>query len=447
MSKNIDEILRQRIAKVENEKKVLTSDANKISKEEIEIAKKELADSTEDNNKEIEDIEALEKKIMELKKQKKVMVPPPIVEEKEEIEEKKETIKKEFNSTDSVVDNPIPINEETGNSRGVEIIRDDSSNEDKKQKPKPISIDDLKINKTLNSLEKRNAFKKVFNKDKLSFFKISLLSSGYSAALSPLTYRHKSQMQASKEDPYSRNMRLYKIVYSLMDDVSTNKINNFDTFVESTSFADVETIMYGIYASTYPGSNEYNIKCPHCNHNNKIKVDNTALIKPKDTAYYYLDKQLNPLGDKEELFENSLLNSKLQYKLDRSGVIIQLENPSIKRYLDTTYKLTKLSNNKNPEDSYKTDAYALLIYITKVFIPTGNGDYIECSDPTEIIEKIILELGEDDSVQLSEIIESEANNSMVAYNLPNFNCGNCSKLIENININFYSLLFMKLMAG
>ena len=281
-------------------------------------------------------------------------------------------------------------------------------------------------------------------------FKVAALASGYTGEMTALNYEDIARLQSSSLDPYSARMKTLRTVYNRISNFSCGHMT-FDNWRKQTADSDYNSLMYGLYAATYPGKNEFDVPCQHCSHVNKVIVDVNDMPRAEDPVIFgeQLSVLLDPNTDYKGALVNSLVGRRVQHRLPESGFIIEVTVPSIQDHLDGVQWFTQAVDRTTgmlPDDLVGSESIrAATMYINRILIPNpGNeSQFFPITDQGQRAS-IISDLSAKDSAAMDKAIIDSDKSINVAYSIPDFNCGRCGKRNSKLELDFEALLFTKL---
>ena len=279
-------------------------------------------------------------------------------------------------------------------------------------------------------------------------FKVAALQSGYCAEFRPLAFEDINRIQASSVDAHAARIKLLKVLHSKITEFSCGAIR-FQDWLKQTANGDYDTLMYGLYAATYPGVNEFDTNCQHCGAKNKVAVDVNQLVRiESDDVFGEIRKLLDPKTDYKGAIQNSMVGRAVQRRLPLSNIVVEIRNPSIQDYLDGVQWFVAAQDKQTgalPVDQAGADVIRTLnMYVSKLLVPVpGTQQYAEISSAAERAN-VIGRLKRIDGEALVKAVDEETNRLQVSYSLPAYNCASCQKRNEDLYLDFEALLFIKL---
>jgi DNA-directed RNA polymerase subunit RPC12/RpoP len=311
-----------------------------------------------------------------------------------------------------------------------------------------VSVADTSILSGAGTLALHEALQAALGADKNPSFKIAALQSGYTAELGALAFEDISRIQASAVDAHAARMKLLRTLHSRIQQFSCGNIK-FQDWLKVTAQGDYDTLMYGLYASTYPGENDFDVNCRHCGHQNKLTVDVGQLARVEsDDVYAEIRKLLDPKTDFKGAIQNSLVGRTVQRKLPQSGIIAEIRNPSIQDYLDGVQWFVNMQDKNTgmlPSEIAGAEVIrTLTMYVQRLLVPVkGGAQYLPVENQLER-SQLIGRLPRADGQALTDAVDAETKKLEVSYSLPAYNCAGCGKRNEDLFLDFEALLFIKL---
>jgi hypothetical protein len=344
---------------------------------------------------------------------------------------------------------PEPMPEPVGSAAAHEV----SERTEPSAKPKPKAEDFFvspgDVLSGAGTLLLHAALVAAVDKKKSPSFKVAALSSGYTAEMAPLNYQATTGIQASTLDAYTARLKLLQVLFERSTNFSCGPMK-FQDWLKITAQGDYDTLMYGIYAATYPGDNEFDVGCRYCGHTNKLLTDVNTLARIVDKDVYgVVMALLDPKGDFKGAVTNSLVGKETQKRLPESGIVVGVKNPSIQDHLYGIQQFQALVDKTTglpPLSQAGADAVrTLVLYSGTILVPTPeNASKYYPVTSTEGKVDLINKLSPVDGSALAAAVDSEVKRLGVNYRIPDFNCGACSKRNTELSIDFESLLFTKL---
>jgi hypothetical protein len=306
----------------------------------------------------------------------------------------------------------------------------------------PIDLNNLEVF-TTSALTRSGAIDRILKSK--STFMVTLPQSAYVAKMSSLNLEDKIRILNSVETPFENRRKLYKMVYDHIEEMSITK-PKFDQWIKMTSYHDVDTLLFGIYAQTYPGESDFDITCGKCENKVEAKIGAHLLscMKDKD-IYQHLDAVVQS-NDPARTQAASMVHNTSRVLLPDSKLIFDIITPSIADHL----MLLKAFNPKAVADI--SNIVGMMLFLKQIFIPdmaafnqNKKAAFFMTEDRNEML-RIISNLSTKDGDKLNDEINERAKKYEINYQLPKMTCASCGNEIEAINIDCESILFSSMMG-
>ena len=304
------------------------------------------------------------------------------------------------------------------------------------------------VHSSANPLETEKQLNVIRQADVSPATPVIALKSGYRASLSAMTNSEKLALRNLSGTPYDQTLKIVNLIHRKITESSVGRMD-FKQFIRNTAEDDYETLVYGIYNSTYPEAVEYRLACPHCNTTLNVKVQAKNLLQVLDVATTgeYVQKLINGVEKGEDFTKDALVNNTSRTELDKSRIIFEFRTPSLEMMLRNQQDMARLSKQ------YEADMVGLLRFISGVYVPNlanykgGAVNYTHITDMTEILS-ILNTLSSPDIHQVRKAISQRNNQYRVDYRIPTITCSEsaCRKTIEKASIDMTQLLFTGIVA-
>jgi len=272
--------------------------------------------------------------------------------------------------------------------------------------------------------------------------------SAYRASMSPMSNSEKIALRNLSGSAADQTLKLVNLIHRKISESSIGKMS-FQEFLKITAEEDYETLLYGIYASTYPNAVEYRLTCPHCGTVLNVKIEPKYLIQVLDTSTTgaYVQKLLDGYQEGRAFLKDALVNNISREELDVSRMIFEFRTPSLEHMLRNQREIARL------QSSYESELVGLMRFIKAVYVPkldnyTGGAIQYSTVSNNEGVLDILNTLSSEDIRQVRKTIASRSNTYRIDYKIPTINCSQakCSKAIEDITIDMTQLLFTGITA-
>lgn len=292
-----------------------------------------------------------------------------------------------------------------------------------------------------------------------TYYSIVCLHSGYKANMLGLCYLDKSRLNTVAEDPYSDRIRLYKIIYEKIESMTGGK-PKFEDWLKMTALADVEPLLYGIYAASYPTSQPFEVTCNNCNSTIKVNTDPESIIATfENKSYDEINNVLYNVKTHKEIKEFAPMYKEKIVPIIEKRSVVTVREPSLDDYLN----MIRFFNGKEKEFKDFDSMIERSLYVKSVLIPDiaanqrdGTKAMVKVED-TNLIVRFLSSLMTDASVKALDDVMNDLNSEYdVSFEIPKFKCNNlkkdengkitgepCGNEIGPISLNLENLLFFR----
>lgn len=206
--------------------------------------------------------------------------------------------------------------------------------------------------------------------------------------------------------------------------------------LDIVSYYDKDTLYYGLYAGSYPEESEFQRVCNRCGQQFFMNIrTRDLLLNPED-----FDADENDIKDNVttlmRLVEKSKLG-KIYKKVHSNGMIIYVKHPSIKSYLETLQSLTDETIRLYPR------LIDLAYSIDKIAIHVKANEFMEFTDPNEIIEIISKFKDTAAKYEIYDMISDVRPNTLPTYGLKECKCPHCQADNPSQTYEMEDMIFMQ----
>ena len=278
-------------------------------------------------------------------------------------------------------------------------------------------------------------------------YNVVALQSGYEAKLSALTMVDKASIRNSTDTPHAVRRKLYEIVYNHIEGMSVVK-PSFEEWLKITSYWDVETLLFGIYAQTYSHNNSFDITCSNCEAKNRVRVDAEALVQIRDEdAYEQVRSIISSVTNFTELKGRSQVGKNVRFVLPKSKIIVIAKSPSLYEHLN-------MLKSYNPAIPAVGEVFAFSLFIKELLVPNyaeiskGNMEFARVTGRDDI-HQIVTRMDSEDEDHFNEKVSELSDKFKIEFCLNKFNCvtPGCGKEFDQIPLDIESLLFFRILGG
>lgn len=204
--------------------------------------------------------------------------------------------------------------------------------------------------------------------------------------------------------------------------------------IKIVSYWDRDCLYYALFAATHPTISEISKTCDKCGKEYFLRAHTKDLmINPED-----FEKEITDIRDNvttmARLKETTKLG-KVYKKAHSNGMIIYYKHPSIESYLRTQNALT--DETKRKHDGIIDLAYG----IDKIAIRVKGNEFIEYTDPNEIINIVSKMKNVDEKYEIFDMIEAITPNAKPLFGFKETTCPICGGISGMNTFTMDSLLF------
>lgn len=206
--------------------------------------------------------------------------------------------------------------------------------------------------------------------------------------------------------------------------------------LDIVSYYDKDTLYYGLYAGSYPEESEFQRNCHRCGQQFFMTVrTRDLLLNPED-----FEEDENDIKDNvttlSRLVEKSKLG-KIYKKVHSNGMIVYVKHPSVKSYLETLQSLTQDTMRLYPR------LIDLAYSIDKIGIHVKDNEFMEFTDPNEIIEIISKFKDTAAKYEIFDMINEVRPNTLPTYGLKECKCPHCQAENPAQTYDMEDMIFMQ----
>jgi hypothetical protein len=191
---------------------------------------------------------------------------------------------------------------------------------------------------------------------------IVAMQSAYIAHMSALSIGEVFAIRNSDQDLHADRNSLFKIIYTHLEESSLGYLS-FEDFLNTTSYFDLQTLLFGIYCQTYREVNRVPVTCPACKTTTTLEINNEAFISTKDEGIYADLANILKSGNVADALSKSMVHTRDRIFLKDSKIIVDVFTPSLRDYLN----LVKIIKEESIEE--KQELLSLFLNIEQIFIP------------------------------------------------------------------------------
>lgn len=311
---------------------------------------------------------------------------------------------------------------------------------------KNVDSNDLKVTGNTNVVDISTYINEVLTPK--SSTQVVAMQSSYAAHMTELNFSDRDVLMNSTADGVNSSRKRFKIIYSKIIDSSIGRMT-FDEWLKVTAYADLDVLMYGIYAQTFPDSNEFDIRCAYCGSTTKVSVLPSQLVSMvnKEANFAMIQNILkSQVSSALDILNNSMVNKRQKHIMPDSRAVIETLSPSCLDYLD---HISRYDPNRMDDDQ---ETFGTMLYVGRIYTPNlsaskkyGKPIFDEiASKDFERKFNIIKKLSNRDGSALTKLINTRESVYQVQHRLKGVQCQTCRRDLGNIPIDMSNLLFFLL---
>lgn len=306
---------------------------------------------------------------------------------------------------------------------------------------------DIIFEKDYDSLD----FEKIKNFSERTIFdgnrrvQVVCVQSGYSCMVGAMNSRELETFGRSEgADTYSRLYEMYSSIFRKCSNFSCGNVT-FQQFMNMTAHPDVETLLFGLYNATFPGSNKYTIYCDNCGKEFVFPVDNHSLLQVAPgsvTMKTIKDFLSGTFTDSRAMMKMAKrFKGKVWYSANNT-IYFKIGVPSISKFIENAYHNKKQEIINRYESDMVYSGYVISVGLLNMeeYLNSGKLQWIE-SSAIENIDRAISKLSADDKSSFVSCVNSYVQENTVTYQVPILTCPHCRKPTRQKAIPLRELFF------
>jgi hypothetical protein len=274
-------------------------------------------------------------------------------------------------------------------------------------------------------------------------YQVIALKSGYVAHMSALSNKDRETLKNSNLGVFETRMKLFTTIHEKLVSTSIGNLT-FEQFTEITAVEDLDTLIFGVFAQTYPGDTKINIRCAKCGKSSEVGIKPNQFVQIRDKSVYeYVKDVTRQKLTPSELVKQSLVHKTERIQLPDSRIVVEITTPTLQ---DSAKLLAKYDAEKLGP---LTGMFGMLMYVSKMFVPhvtaaqrTSKPVYTPLEGYMEIFDAL-LKLSDNDSAAMDEAFARRSKKFDVRYSVKSFPCPKCKKDIGDIPLDLEELLFFR----
>lgn len=296
------------------------------------------------------------------------------------------------------------------------------------------------------------------------YYSVVLLHSGLKVNFTGLRYLAKSRLLNSPENMYNERLRFYKTIWEQIESISGFASKpSFDKWCKMTSFLDTDSLLFGVYAATFPTDQKFTITCPKCGSTLEVLANPENLVSVyNDDAYAQVHDIINNTPKGEDIIRLSALAKREKLPVKAQKILLYVKEPSIADFLEI---IADVSADPSLYEKYEV-TYEKTMYIDYALVPdiaffkrNGKVRFVKVKNRRQLAE-IISNLDSASGEKLDDMLNNLNEKYNVKFEIPETTChGNikdeegkftgelCDQKIDAVPVDLEKLLFRALRNG
>ena len=296
------------------------------------------------------------------------------------------------------------------------------------------------------------------------YYSVVLLHSGLKVNFTGLRYLAKSRLLNAPEDMYNERRRFYKTIWEQIESISgfTSK-PSFEKWCQITSFLDTDSLLFGVYAATFPTDQKFTITCPNCGSTLEVLANPENLVSVyNDEAYRQVHDVINNTPNGADIIRLSALSKREKLPVKAQKILLYVKEPSIADFLEI---ISDVSADGSLYEKYEI-TYEKTMYIDYALVPdiafykrNGKVRFVKVKNRRQIAE-IISNLDSASGEKLDNMLNNLNEKYNVKFEIPETVCHGskkdeegkitgeeCGHHIPAVHVDLEKLLFRALRNG
>jgi len=296
------------------------------------------------------------------------------------------------------------------------------------------------------------------------YYSVVLLHSGLKVNFTGLRYLAKSRLLNAPENMYHERRRFYKTIWEQIESISGfAQKPSFDKWCQMTSFLDTDSLLFGVYAATFPTDQKFNITCPKCGSTLEVLANPENLVSVySDEAYKQVHDVINNTPNGADIIRLSALAKREKLPVKAQKILLYVKEPSIADFLEV---ISDVSADPTLYEKYEI-TYEKTMYIDYALIPdiayykrNGKVRFVKVKNRKQLAE-IISNLDSATGEKLDDMLNNLNDKYNVKFEIPETVCHGalkdeegkftgeqCDQHIDAVTVDLEKLLFRALRNG
>ena len=289
----------------------------------------------------------------------------------------------------------------------------------------------------------------------LGYTPLTLPLSAYRCVIKPLNFFQMMSLASPDSDSMiDYQLKRWKTVYEHLKNPSIGDFVDFEDFLKKTKYNDMTLLEWGLLTATSDDEETITLECgnPKCKKEFVHAYSPRTLIHPNVEKLPKKFKEIgNASGNQALELYDEIASKRVRYRLPRSGVVIEIEEPSAYTYLTQKLplivakyterfpedpKMEKLADpnqrNNDPRMMEFSIMMSMMMRITAIIIPPPEDDNFD--KPHEYryttwddIEDQLGLLQMEDTLAIFKIVSEEDDSQPMEFYVADIKCPHCGR--------------------
>ena len=330
----------------------------------------------------------------------------------------------------------------------------------KEEREKIAEAETLLINEVkvvdINAIRSKRSnisFQDVVNKFDTSGSRTTICfpASGFKAQMKGMSYGEYADIALSMENvTFDQYYKRLSVIYNKMTNVSTGPFKDFEDFLKNVAYTDIPMALYGLLISTENEDQQIQLRCGRdgCEKTFNWTYNTRSLLKLDKCADKFLSKMEEiataPASKYDEIKANSAVQNSKFLELPQSHFIVEM---GIASAYDFLYNFIPLMDENTFKEAFGEDLneiymnnILLLTSVRSVYVPDGNGEYIECTGYKDILDAIYRVSPEEIKIMAAYTAKIQGEYE-ITFSFGDVTCPHCHNVTKDMEVNMDDLVF------
>lgn len=276
-------------------------------------------------------------------------------------------------------------------------------------------------------------------------------ASGFKAQMKGLSYGEFADISLTPDTvTFDRYHKRLSIIYNKMVNISTGPFKDFEDFLKNFASIDIALALYGMYIATEQENQSIPLRCGNksCGKGFNWNFSTRSVLRLERCSDRFLNNMkkiatADPSDYDEIKKDSAVMNSKV-FELPDSGIVCEIGIVSAYEFLYNfipTLDEAKFNEafGSDENDIYGTNRF-LLSYVRSMYIPDGNGGYIECLGYKDILDAIYNLSPREIQIFIAYVTKLQSEWD-ITFSLGDITCPHCRAVTKDMDLSIDELVF------